>query len=120
VETAAQHVRRASELLGAARNWYGLVAPLHCARGRIATARARWDEAIECFQAAIAVDRQYELPWDQAKALQSLGLTHLARDRAGDRERARWAFDQAAEIFRRVGAAKDLEKVSTGREVLPT
>jgi tetratricopeptide (TPR) repeat protein len=109
---AEEHVRRGFELLVPEQRWYGAVAPLHAARGRLAAAAKLWDDAIRDFETAIAINRQSELPWDEAHALRHLAHVQRERNHAGDRERARLGLNQALEIFTRVGARKDVEKVA--------
>ncbi len=109
---AAECVTRGFELLKPDQNWYGLPAPIHLAKGMLSGARKKWDEAAQSFEKAIAINRQYQLPWDEAKALYEWGLMHLARGRAGDREKVRERLGSALEIFQRVGAKKDVEKIS--------
>jgi class 3 adenylate cyclase/tetratricopeptide (TPR) repeat protein len=117
-DRADEHLRRGFELLAPDRNWYGVIAPLHAARGRLAAVHGRWDEAFRSFSAAIAVDRRYDLPWDEARALQGLAATYLARDESGDRERAGQALDEALALFRRVGARRDADSTRARKDAL--
>jgi len=117
-EKAAGYVDRGFELLKPDQNWYGLPAPMHLARGMLATARQDWDAAAESFDKAIEVNRQYQLPWDEAKTLYERGLMYLARGQEGDREKALADMDEALAIFQRVGARKDVEKVLGRKEML--
>ncbi len=111
VESAAEHVQRGLDLLEPGRNWYGLVGSLERARGRVAAAQGRWNDAIASFETAIAVNRRYELPWDEAHTLDAVATAYLERGAAGDDDRARASLEHAERLFRRIGAGKDLAKV---------
>jgi len=110
-EKTAEYVDRGFELLKPDKNWYGLPAPMYLAKGMLATARKDWGIAVESFDKAIKINRQYQLPWDEAKALYERGLMYLARRRKGYREKAHEDLDEALAIFQKVGAKKDVETV---------
>jgi tetratricopeptide (TPR) repeat protein len=110
-EKAAKYVDRGFELLKPDQNWYGLPAPMYLARGMLATAQRNWRAAAESFDKAIQINRQYQLPWDEAKDLYERGLMYLARRRKAYREKAHEDLDEALAIFQRVGAKKDVEKL---------
>jgi tetratricopeptide (TPR) repeat protein len=84
---------------------------MHLAKGMLATARQDWRTAAESFDKAIQINRQYQLPWDEARTLYERGLMYLARRRKADREKAHEDLDEALAIFQKVGAKKDVEKV---------
>jgi tetratricopeptide (TPR) repeat protein len=117
-EKAAGYVDRGFELLKPDQNWHGLPASIYMAKGMLATQKQEWKTATEFFEKAIHLNRQYQLPWDEAKTFYELGMMSLERDRAGDRESAREKFDCALEIFERIGAKKDIEKVLNKKELL--
>jgi len=114
----AEHVAGGFDLLKPDQNWYGLPAPVYLAKGMVASAQRNWDEAAASFEKALAINRQYQLPWDEAKVLYEWGLMHLARGKAGDRESAREKLNRSLEIFQHVGAKKDVEKVLAATERL--
>ena len=115
VDKAAECVMRGFELLKPDQNWYGLSAPTYLAQGMLASARKNWGEAEQSFDKAVEINRRYQLPWDEAKTLHEWGLMHLARGRAGAREKAQEKVGAALEIFQRLEAKKDVEKVLAGR-----
>ncbi len=117
-DKAAEYVNRGFELMKTDQNWYGLPAPVHLARGMLAVARKDWDTATDSFDTAIQINRQYQLPWDEARTLYERGLMCLARLGQGDRDKAHLAFDEALAIFQKVGARKDVEKVLRKKEML--
>jgi tetratricopeptide (TPR) repeat protein len=117
-EKATEYVDRGFELLKPGQNWYGLPAPMYLARGMLAAARKNWDTATGSFDNSVEINRQYELPWDEARTLYERGLMYLARDGQGDRDKAHEDLDEALAIFQKVGAKKDAEKVLRKKERL--
>ncbi len=119
-EKAAEYVGRGFELLKPDQNWNGLPAPMYLAKAMLATDQQDWKTATGFFEKAIRVNRQYELPWDEAKTNYEWGVMYLARDQAGDRENAHQKLECALEIFQRIGAKKDVAKVLAKKELLRT
>jgi tetratricopeptide (TPR) repeat protein len=117
-QKAAEYVSRGFELMKPDQNWYGLPAPMYLARGMLATARKEWDTATESFDKAIEINRQYQLPWDEARTLHERGSMYLARAGQGDRDKAHQDLDEALATFQKVGARKDVEKVLRKKEML--
>jgi len=117
-DKAADYVDRGFELLKPEQNWYGLPAPMYLAKGMLAAARKDWDTATNSFDKAIQINRQYELPWDEARTLYEQGLMYLAHGGQGDRDKAHQYLDEALAIFQKVGAKKDVEKVLRKKEML--
>jgi tetratricopeptide (TPR) repeat protein len=117
-DKAAEYVDKGFELMKPEQNWYGLPAPMYLARAMLATARKDWDTATESFDKAIEINRQYQLPWDEARTLYERGLMYLARGGQGDRDKAHEDLDEALAIFQKVGARKDVEKVLRKKEML--
>ncbi len=115
---AAEYVDRGFELLKPDQNWYGLPALVCTTKGMLATARKDWKTAVESFDKAIEINRQYQLPWDEAKALYERGLMYLTHGRKADREKAHEDLDEALATFQKVGAKKDVEKVLRKKEML--
>ncbi len=115
-DRVAEHVRRGFELLNSDRNWYGLPAPLYLAEGMLASAGGNWDEAATSFDKAIAINRQYRLPYDEARVLCESGLMHLARGRPEDRAAAEMKLNASLKLFQRIGAKKDAEWVLARKE----
>jgi class 3 adenylate cyclase/tetratricopeptide (TPR) repeat protein len=119
-EKAAGYVDRGFELLKPDQNWYGLPALIYMAKGMLATENQDWKTATEFFEKAINLNKQCQLPWDEAKTLYELGMMSLARDHAGDWKKALENFDRAFEIFESIGAKKEVEKVLARRKPLMT
>jgi class 3 adenylate cyclase/tetratricopeptide (TPR) repeat protein len=119
-EPAAACLDRAFGLLTPDRAWYGLPAPLFMAKGMCAAGRHDWDEAIPCFERAIAISREHHLPYDTARALYEAGLAQVTRGQAGDRETGRARLTESMEIFQSINAVKDVERVMARKELLST
>jgi tetratricopeptide (TPR) repeat protein len=117
-DKAVGYVDRGFELMKPDQNWYGLPAPLHLARGMLATAQKDWGMATSSFDKAIEINRQYQLPWDEARTLYERGLMYLACGGQADRDKAHEDLDEALVIFQKVGARKDAEKVLKKKEML--
>ena len=117
-DKAAEYADRGFELMKPDQNWYGLPAPMYLARGMLAAAQKDWGTATGSFDKAIEINRQYQLPWDEAKTLYERGLMYLARGGKGDRDKAHEALDEALAIFQKVGARKDVEKVLREKDML--
>jgi len=82
------------------------------------SARKDWGTAAESFDRTIQINRQYRLPWDEARTLYERGLMYLARCGKGDRDKAHEDLDEALAIFQKVGAKKDVQKVLRKKEML--
>jgi tetratricopeptide (TPR) repeat protein len=117
-DKAGEYVEQGFDLLQPDQNWYGLPAPMYLAKGMLATTKQDWDEAAESFEQAVAINRQYQLPWDEAKTFYEWGLMHLSRGAEGDREKADEVLGQALALFQRIGARKDVEKVVAKKKML--
>ena len=120
IDSAARAVERGFELLTPGEDWRGLPAPLHLARAMLASAQGRRDEAEHDLETAVGLNRRYQLPFDEARALAEWGRLSLARGSAGGRERARERFGAALALFERVGAAGEVVKIRAALEPLRT
>jgi tetratricopeptide (TPR) repeat protein len=119
---AAEHLGRACEILSLSPDWLGLAAEVHLAEGVLAIAEKRWQEAEAAFQQAVEINRQYHLPYYEAKALLEWGQMYLLRNNPGDWEKGLELLGQALAIFQRIQARKMVEKVASlleQIEVLP-
>jgi tetratricopeptide (TPR) repeat protein len=110
-DRAAGCVDRGEALLRPAGSWYGLPAGIHLARGMLARERREWVAAEAAFERAVEVNREHDLPWDEAKALSEWGRMLVARAAPGDRARARERSGAALDLFERVGARRHAEEV---------
>jgi tetratricopeptide (TPR) repeat protein len=104
---AAEDLQRGFGVLGPEQGRYGIAAPMLKARGVLAVARRDWADAAEAFGAAIGVNRQYGLPYDEAQAWYEWGLGHVAQ---GQRAEAQAKLDRALGLFEQAGAARDVAR----------
>ena len=114
---AAAHVKRGFDLLEPGRNWYGLPGPVWLAHGMLASTQGRWDEATRAFEQAISINRQYRLPYDEAKALREYALMYFARNGDGDPELAHTKLQASSTLFETVGAQREVERILAKKEV---
>jgi tetratricopeptide (TPR) repeat protein len=117
LEEAATHLRRAQEILRNREDWRGLAAEVHQADGILAATEQRWPDAETAFDKAVEINRQYHLPYYEARTLLEWGEMYLYRNEIGDRERGMQLLDQALPIFQRIQAKKMVEKVLARREL---
>jgi DNA-binding CsgD family transcriptional regulator len=110
LEQAAGHLRRAKEILAQGSGWRGLVAEVYLAEGMLATAEKHWPEAEAAFQRAIEINRQYHLPYYEAKTLLEWGHMYLARHGPGDLDHGMKFLNQAIPIFQTIQAPRMAEK----------
>jgi class 3 adenylate cyclase len=113
-DAAAACVERGVSLLAPDRNWYGLPAGVHLAKGMLAREQRDWDEAGASFERAVVTNRDYGLLWDEAKADLEWARMLRVRGRITDSEAARERLARAQEIFERIGARRDVERVAAG------
>jgi len=111
-------MQRAREIFSLSPDWLGLAAEVHLAEGVLVAAQQRWPEAEAAFQRAVEVNRQYHLPYYEARSLLEWGEMYLLRHSPNDREKGMQLLDQALEIFQRVQAKKMVEKVLARKEPL--
>jgi adenylate cyclase len=76
-------------------------------QGMVLTARGRWRQAKDVLREDAALAAQMPYPYGEARALHALGTLHLRR---GSPEQACEQLERACEIFRSLGAMKDLER----------
>ena len=117
IAQASQHVNRGLGLLDPERNWYGLPAPLWLTQGMLASAEGRWSDAIRAFDEAIMLNRQYRLPYDEAKVLREYASMHLARAGEDDAEHARDKLKASSKLFETAGAEREVSALRARKEV---
>ena len=83
--------------------------------GRICRLEHSWDEGRTCLEKSVALNRQLGETVSLGEALYELGL--LARD-AGQQAMAVEPLEEAAQIFARIEATPDLERVRAVLEEL--
>jgi tetratricopeptide (TPR) repeat protein len=93
-----------------------LIADEDAGRAMLLRAERKWDESIELFEKSL---QEYEAlgakQWNvyslAKNILYEYARVYLERNQPGDREKARDLLNQALEIFQKMGAKKDVEKV---------
>jgi len=107
-------VERADEELAAITNTL---------KAMVLRAQKKWDESIKLFEKSLqeweALDvRKWNVYFLAKCVLFEYARVYLERDQEGDREKAHSLLNQALEIFQRIGAKKDIEKVIAKKKLL--
>jgi predicted ATPase len=94
------------------------IADADALRGMQFRAQKQWKESIEHFEKSLqefeAFNARRWYLYSFAKAvLYEYARVYLERDHEGDREKARNLLNQALEIFQKMGAKKDIEKIES-------
>jgi tetratricopeptide (TPR) repeat protein len=118
LEEAQNDLQRCNEILSNGEDWRGLAAEVYQAEGILRTDEKRWPEAEAAFQKAVEINRQYHLPYFEAKTLFERGQMCLSRNESGDRDRGMQLLDEALAIFQRVPAKKMVEKVLSKKQMV--
>jgi tetratricopeptide (TPR) repeat protein len=92
-----------------------LIADENVARAVLFRAEKKWKESIKLFQKGLQEyetlgPRRWNVYW-AAKHLYEYARVYLERNRPADKEKARGPLNQALEMFQKMGAKKDIEKV---------
>jgi len=92
-------------------------------RGMLFRAQKKWEESIEHFEKSLreheALDaRRWYIYWFAKFVLCEYARVYLERDQEGDRERANNLLNQALEIFQKLDAKKDIEKIIAKKKLL--
>jgi predicted ATPase/KaiC/GvpD/RAD55 family RecA-like ATPase/ribosomal protein S20 len=93
-----------------------LIADEDAARAMLLRAEKKWDESIELFEKSLQEyealgARQWNVYWLAKSILSEYARMYLEKNQEGDKEKARDLLNQALEIFQKMGAKKDIEKV---------
>jgi len=108
---ARQQVDAALGFIAPGDDWGATVGRIALARGVIHAAEASWGEAEVAFEQALAVARQYGIPWDEADVLHERARMCLGRGAPGDRRQALRLLDETIAIYQRLDAKKHIELV---------
>jgi len=82
---------------------------------RLAAHEQRWDSAVDALEQGVTIAQELGLPYDEALLLQEHGRLHTLR---AEPEQASARLAQALAIFRRLGAAADVQAVEQALNAL--
>jgi tetratricopeptide (TPR) repeat protein len=102
-DEARTELARCREILAAGEDWRGLAGMVEWSEAALAVAEKRLVDADRHFALALEIMRRYSMRLWEGPALRDWARALLA---AGQRERALEKFDEAIEIYRRVGAGQ--------------
>jgi len=106
-----------------------LIADEDATRAMLLRAEKKWNESIELFEKSLQEyealgARKWNVYWLAKNILYEYARAYLERDQPGDKEKADNLLSQALEIYQKLGARRDIEKVEaritfieTGRAV---
>jgi tetratricopeptide (TPR) repeat protein len=103
IEEARQNLARCREIMAAGEEWRGVVGLVSLSEAAIAVAEQKFDDSDRHFADALQVIRRYAIRWIEGPALCDWGR---ALSMAGQRNRALEKFDEAIELYRRIGAGQ--------------
>jgi len=100
-----------------------LIANEDATRAMLLRAEKKWNESIELFEKSLQEyealgARQWNVYWLAKYILYEYARVYLERDQPGDREKAHNLLNQALEIFQKLGAKKDIEKIIAKKKLL--
>jgi tetratricopeptide (TPR) repeat protein len=100
-----------------------LIATADVMRAMLFRAQKKWQESIEHFEKSLqefeAIGaRRWNVYWLAKMVLCEYARVYLERDQEGDREKAHNLLNQALEIFQKMGAKKDIEKIIAKKKIL--
>jgi hypothetical protein len=81
------------------------------ARGIVAVADARWDDAVGDLESSLNRYRELDTPWEQARTRYALAGCYRRRNESGDDERARDELREALRLFDTLHAVRDIARV---------
>jgi adenylate cyclase len=84
-------------------------------QGMILSRQRRWEEAARTLEEAVSLARSMPYPYAEARALHEYGVMFVQK---GEQVAARERLEEALGIFRRLGAAKDVERTETALATL--
>jgi tetratricopeptide (TPR) repeat protein len=101
----------------------GLMARTYACRAMLLRAQKKWDESLESFEKSLKEHEALNARrWDAYRfakiVLCEYARVYLERDQEGDREKAHNLLNQALEIFQKLGAKKDIEKIIAKKKLL--
>jgi len=100
-----------------------LIATADVLRAMLFRAQKKWEESIEHFEKSLQEfealgARRWDVYWFAKKVLCEYARAYLERDQEGDREKAHNLLNQALEIFQKMGAKKEVERILAKKKLL--
>jgi tetratricopeptide (TPR) repeat protein len=100
-----------------------LIARAEALKGMLFRAQKRWEESVEHFEKSLqeyeSINARRWLLYHFAKfCLSEYARVYLERDQEGDREKAHNLLNQALEIFQKMGAKKEIERIIAKKKLL--
>jgi tetratricopeptide (TPR) repeat protein len=100
-----------------------LIATADLMRAMLFRAQKKWEESIEHFEKSLQEfealgARRWDVYWFAKKVLCEYARAYLERDQEGDREKAHNLLNQALEIFQKMGAKKEIERILAKKKLL--
>jgi len=102
-DEARANLARCREIMAAGEEWRGVAGLVSLSEAAIAVAEQKFDDSDRHFGDALQVIRRYAIRWIEGPALCDWGR---ALSMAGQRNRALEKFDEAIELYRRIGAGQ--------------
>jgi tetratricopeptide (TPR) repeat protein len=95
-----------------------LVADEDATRAMLLRAEKKWNESIELFEKSLQEyealgARKWNVYWLAKIVLYEYARMYLERNQEGDKEKAQNLLSQALEIYQKLGAKKDIEKIES-------
>jgi tetratricopeptide (TPR) repeat protein len=113
IDEARANIARCREIMAAGEDWRGIVGLVSLSEAALAAAEQRFDDADRHFVDALQVIRRYAIRWIEGPALCEWGR---ALATAGHRDRALEKFNEAIELYRRIGAGQPwIDRVEADR-----
>jgi tetratricopeptide (TPR) repeat protein/KaiC/GvpD/RAD55 family RecA-like ATPase len=102
-----------------------LIADENAVRAMLLRAEKKWNESIELFEKSLQEyealgARKWNVYWLAKYILYEYARVYLERDQEGDKEKAHNLLSQALEIFQKLGAKKDIEKIESKMAYIET
>jgi tetratricopeptide (TPR) repeat protein/tRNA A-37 threonylcarbamoyl transferase component Bud32/ABC-type transporter Mla MlaB component len=100
-----------------------LIANVDALTAMLFRAQKKWKESMELFEKSVQEHdalnaRQWDAYLFAKMVLCEYAQTYLERDEEGDREKAHNLLNQALELFQKIGAEKDIEKIIAKKKLL--
>jgi len=100
-----------------------LIAGADALRGMLFRAQKKWKKSIKHFEKSLLQHealnaRRWNVYWFAKMVLCEYARVYLERNQKGDREKAHNLLNQSLEIFQKLGAKKDIEKILAKKKLL--